>query len=414
MDPLWSFSTTNYSGGVANEVICRWWDINPGTTRLITPALDTNGLASLRLKFKHYLDAYGTGCTLKIQSSPDKTTWTDEAWTYSSTSSDIGPATVETVLTHNLGITTTYVAFVITGNLYQYDFWYIDDVEISANEKLRWFVKDVAGHYLWMNTMLTDESFEGWQPLQGGTSTAAAVASFNDRLHLIVRDAAGDTLWYQNMDSEGTWSGWVPLGGSSPSTPSMAVFNNKLYVAIQEVDNRILCRSLDTGGTWSGWTEFPGATSTTPVLASFNGKLHLVVKDLAYNFMWWNSMDATGTWSGWHQLIGGIPVTCGHDGVQRSASTCSSGGTRTISISGRWIPPVSWGAWTMMVGATSIGHDRGVQRPALPRRQGRQWLLRLDAEHGRVRRRSAIGRSSKGARPSRSPWRGSSDRQRRE
>jgi len=85
----------------------------------------------LLLSFKHYLNAYSAGCTLKVQTSPDGTTWTDEAWVIESTSSNVGPETADTVLTHNLGIETTYVAFVITGNLYAFDYWYLDDVEIT-------------------------------------------------------------------------------------------------------------------------------------------------------------------------------------------------------------------------------------------------------------------------------------------
>ena len=208
---------------------------------------------------------------------------------------------------------------------------------VEGGEKLRWFVKDVNDYYLWMNTMLTDESFEGWQPLQGGTSSAAAAAVFNDRLHVVVKDAFTNVLWHQSMDGEGTWSGWTMLDKESPSTPSLAVFDGKLYLAVQEPDNRISCKSMDASGIWSSWTDFPGATSTTPVLAAYNGKLHLVVKDLNFNFMWWNSMDTTGTWSGlgsssrenrrrrwpWRSTI--------------TSSTCSFAAIRTISTSARWI-----------------------------------------------------------------------------
>ena len=129
---LWTYSNTSFAGGSPYEALCSWSSANPGTTRLITPALNTAGRTSLRVRFKHFLNAFGTGCTLKIQTSPDKSSWTDETWSISSTSLDVGPATVEAVLSHNLGIPTTYVAFVITGNLYQFDYWYIDDVSISG------------------------------------------------------------------------------------------------------------------------------------------------------------------------------------------------------------------------------------------------------------------------------------------
>jgi M6 family metalloprotease-like protein len=148
---LWSFSATNNAGGVANEVTCRWWEVNPGTTRLISPPLDTMGLSSLRLRFKHFLNAFATGCVLKIQTSPDRSNWADESWSINSTSSDVGPETVETVLEHNLGIATTYIAFVITGNLYQYDFWYIDDISISNFIPKVDFNGDGQEDILWRN-----------------------------------------------------------------------------------------------------------------------------------------------------------------------------------------------------------------------------------------------------------------------
>jgi hypothetical protein len=75
---LWAFSATNYAGGSSYELRCSWASVNPGTTRLITPPLNTTGLTSLRLSFKHFLDGSGAGCVLKVQTSPDGSTWTDE------------------------------------------------------------------------------------------------------------------------------------------------------------------------------------------------------------------------------------------------------------------------------------------------------------------------------------------------
>jgi hypothetical protein len=77
------------------------------------------------------LDAYGTGCTLRIQSSTNGTTWTNEAWSLASTATNVGPATVTTTITSNVNSPTTYIAFTIEGNLFQYDYWYIDDVSVT-------------------------------------------------------------------------------------------------------------------------------------------------------------------------------------------------------------------------------------------------------------------------------------------
>ena len=129
----WTVSVTTNAGGTANEMKSTWQSVNPGTTRLITPPINTSGMTQLNLSFKHYLDAYAAGVTLRVQSSTDKITWTDEAWSLVSTATNVGPATVNTTVTSNLNSAATYIAFVVIGDLYQYDYWYIDDVSIVSN-----------------------------------------------------------------------------------------------------------------------------------------------------------------------------------------------------------------------------------------------------------------------------------------
>jgi hypothetical protein len=129
----WAISETAFSGGSPNEAIYSWQDVDPGTSRLVTPPIDTTGYSVLNMSFKHVLETFNSGgITIKIQTSPDGSTWTDEAWSVLTASSNTGPETVQTMLTQNLNRTTTYVAFVITGNLHYFDVWYIDDVRITA------------------------------------------------------------------------------------------------------------------------------------------------------------------------------------------------------------------------------------------------------------------------------------------
>ncbi len=128
----WTVQTTNNAGGTANEMRSEYQNISSGTTRLITPALNTVGLSALSLSFKHMLDAYSSGVTLKIQSSANGTTWTDEAWSVATTASNITATTINTTIASNLNNATTYIAFTVTGNLYNYDFWYIDNVSVSG------------------------------------------------------------------------------------------------------------------------------------------------------------------------------------------------------------------------------------------------------------------------------------------
>jgi len=128
----WTVSNTANAGGAAYEMMSTWQSVNPGTTRLVTPPMNTTGMSALTLNFKHLLDAYAAGCTLHIQSSTNGTTWTNEAWSVISTATNVGPETVNTTVLNNLNSPTTYVAFTIDGDLYQYDYWYVDNISITG------------------------------------------------------------------------------------------------------------------------------------------------------------------------------------------------------------------------------------------------------------------------------------------
>jgi hypothetical protein len=78
------------------------------------------------------LDAYGTGVTLRVQTSNDKTNWTNTTWSVATTSTNIAAATVDVTVTTNLNSANTYFALVADGNLYQIDYWYIDNISITA------------------------------------------------------------------------------------------------------------------------------------------------------------------------------------------------------------------------------------------------------------------------------------------
>ncbi|MCX6303630.1 MAG: PKD domain-containing protein [Bacteroidetes bacterium] len=127
----WTVSNTAIAGGAAYEMKSTYQNISPAITRLVTPPINTTGVSQLNLSFKHMLDAYGTGCTLRIQSSTNGTTWTNEAWSIASTAANVGPETVSTTVLSNLNSTNTLIAFTIEGNLFQYDYWYVDAVAIT-------------------------------------------------------------------------------------------------------------------------------------------------------------------------------------------------------------------------------------------------------------------------------------------
>jgi PKD repeat protein len=128
----WTMSNTANAGGSAYEIKSTYQSVNPGTVRLVTPPINTTGLPSLNLSFNHMIDSYGTGCTFRIQSSTNGVTWTNEAWSLASTTANVGPATVTTTIQNNVNVPYTYIAFTIEGNLFQYDYWYIDNINVTS------------------------------------------------------------------------------------------------------------------------------------------------------------------------------------------------------------------------------------------------------------------------------------------
>jgi len=125
---LWSTSPTNYAGGNSPELQSIWVSVI-GTSRLISPPVQTAGLSSLELEFKHYFDDYGTGVTGKLQYSHDMNTWLDSGWSFDSGAGDIS-GTVTLPLSGLVG-NVTYLAWVLEGDLYYFDRWYLDDVSVN-------------------------------------------------------------------------------------------------------------------------------------------------------------------------------------------------------------------------------------------------------------------------------------------
>jgi hypothetical protein len=124
----WGISPTNVAGGTANEIFATWVE-QIGVSRLIIGPINTSGITNLGLSFRQFFDDYAAGVTYKIQSSVNGTTWTDEAFNFASGNGDAGPELVYTNIANNVG-STTYIAWVLDGDHYQFDFWVLDDVSI--------------------------------------------------------------------------------------------------------------------------------------------------------------------------------------------------------------------------------------------------------------------------------------------
>lgn len=124
----WAISATNVAGGTMNEMKATWLS-GTGISRLITPPINTTGVSNMNVNFNQFFDDYGAGVTAKLQYSHDLSTWIDTGYAITSGGGDVTGNT--SVLITGLAAPLTYVAWVLDGNHYQFDYWYVDDVNLT-------------------------------------------------------------------------------------------------------------------------------------------------------------------------------------------------------------------------------------------------------------------------------------------
>ncbi|HNY63700.1 MAG TPA: C25 family cysteine peptidase, partial [Bacteroidales bacterium] len=115
------------AGGDAGEMVGSWIN-GVGVSRLISPLISFDNVAAAELSFKHYYDYFSSGVTIKLQCSPDLLTWTDLSFSHSS-----GDIFATTEIIQFVPIADSlYFAWVVDGDHYSFDNWYIDDVSIIS------------------------------------------------------------------------------------------------------------------------------------------------------------------------------------------------------------------------------------------------------------------------------------------
>ncbi len=131
----WSISATQNAGGIANELKLYYSPQFNGTSRMVMPAVDLTGVSSVVVSFKHCLDNYQGSHTLGVATtSDDGATW-NVAWSQSY-SSDGQWNINQVVTTPDMGNSNVRFCIYYTGNSYNIDNWYFDDIEIFTQENL--------------------------------------------------------------------------------------------------------------------------------------------------------------------------------------------------------------------------------------------------------------------------------------
>ncbi|MFU8842754.1 MAG: T9SS type A sorting domain-containing protein [Bacteroidales bacterium] len=123
----WSINAGNVAGGTPPEA--KFTYINQTTlTRLVSPALDLSGLTSVKLTFRHFYDDYtGAGPLAGVATRSGGGNW-NSVWEINPTS-NVGPEELTFEISNsNVGQADFQFCFYLNGNMYNVDYWYIDDI----------------------------------------------------------------------------------------------------------------------------------------------------------------------------------------------------------------------------------------------------------------------------------------------
>jgi len=125
----WSRATTNSAGGVSPELKFTY-ATGTGTARFVSPAIDLTGHATVTLNFKQMVNHYGAGYTIGVATRTGAAGAWNVVWSMAGAGvpAENREITISNANTNNANF---QFCFYITGNMYQINYWYIDNVMLS-------------------------------------------------------------------------------------------------------------------------------------------------------------------------------------------------------------------------------------------------------------------------------------------
>ncbi len=129
----WSLGNSNIAGGSAPEAHFNYSPQFNGFTRLITPNINTTGITSLALEFKQFVDWYASPMTVGVATRSNSGEW-NTIWSINPTANVSGLVNVTIDDSTDLNSETTQLCFYFSGNSYNIDEWYIDNVLLYSPE----------------------------------------------------------------------------------------------------------------------------------------------------------------------------------------------------------------------------------------------------------------------------------------
>jgi hypothetical protein len=134
---IWSRRVSSNAAG-SSPAEARLMYVNENSAagwRLYCGPINTVGMTSLTVTWKELIDSYSNGYTLRVQSAnvAPAGPWTSSTWSYApgTTAIVVGPRTSTATITSNLNNANTYICWYLTGNCYNINYWYVDDIVVQ-------------------------------------------------------------------------------------------------------------------------------------------------------------------------------------------------------------------------------------------------------------------------------------------
>lgn len=256
----WSAAASAKAGGTAPEA--KFSYINQTTTsRLVSPVVDLTGNPDVTLTFKYMYDYYSNGPKIGVATRFGTGAWTT-VWEINPTG-NVGPETKYISLT-NVGQSNFQFCFYITGNLYNVDYWYIDDIQVfkplSLDAKL--VSVDLASYVaVGTSTNLTGKvsnigttpitSFDVVYTIDGGAAQTESITGLNLQLGDVYDFTHSVPIVLNNSGSYAIVTSVENVNAGTDLDPTNNVLTNYVGVVPYIPEKKVFCE--EATGTWCGW-----------------------------------------------------------------------------------------------------------------------------------------------------------------
>ncbi|MDY0081914.1 MAG: T9SS type A sorting domain-containing protein [Ignavibacteriaceae bacterium] len=138
----WSAANSSNADGTAPELRFSYSPTFNGVSHFISPSLDLTGQTTVILQFKHAIDHYGGAYTVGAATRSNNGTW-NTVWSRVNPTGNIQEEQIITITNSDVGSSNFQVCVFFSGNSYNINYWYVDDIKLIIPFAHDVMVKDI-------------------------------------------------------------------------------------------------------------------------------------------------------------------------------------------------------------------------------------------------------------------------------